>query len=171
MASEDRSTQLLERLRSLNEGDKSRAPQTIEPAEPPRDTILTLNDTFSRPLSPMLEQRFKFCGTWKNAHLSQDWLGLSQIRNWRKNAKLVEWVNLSIENSYGSEPPGGVDAKDCAIFGYNPNEPEETYLVWHQGEIEPKIWSFFQGDYGLFDNLERYLEFILGERTSDDSGR
>lgn len=171
MPNETRVALLLERLKARNEEDKERGPQTIEPAESPADTIQTLSGEHQRPLSPMLMDRFRFCGTWNNAHLSQDWLSLSQINDWRANAKLVEWVDLSIENSFGPEPPGGVDSKDCAIFGYNPHEPEETYLVWHHDEVEPKVWSFFQGDYSVFSNFERYLEFILGERESDDSGR
>lgn len=108
MASQNRVTHLLEKLRALNEESKTREPQVLELPESGNETIQTLHSTFERCLSPMLEARFKFCGNWKNAHLSQDWLSLSEIKDWRQNKKLVEWINLSIENSYDSEPPGGV---------------------------------------------------------------
>jgi hypothetical protein len=171
MKSQDRIFHLLEQLKALNAASPGRGTQEIASPDTNIGPIATLEEGFLRKLSPMLEARFRFCGAWTNAHLSQDWLSLEQIRNWRQNRKLVEWVNLSKENSYDSEPPGGVEPKNCAIFGYNPHEPEETYLVWDDNEIEPKVWSFFQGDYGMFDSLQNYLEFIVGERSSDDSGR
>ncbi len=79
-----------------------------------------LDQKTMRPLSPMLAERFRFCGEWRHAHLSKTWLSLEQINNWSSNPTLKRWIDLSIENTYENEPPGGVSHELCAVYGFDP---------------------------------------------------
>jgi hypothetical protein len=160
---------LLERLRLRNEGDADHGDQELLPADPASDELKTLSGK-SRRLSPMLKERFEFCGRWNNANLDQDWLSTSDIDDIGNDATAQEWIALRIEN-WDHCPPANVSKDDVAIFGFNPYEPEETYVVWREGHIEPEIWRFFGADYKVFSDLTRFLEYLLGDRPVDDSGR
>ncbi|TRX74771.1 hypothetical protein [Pseudomonas mangiferae] len=124
-----------------------------------------------RELSPYLKERFEFCSSWVNARLSQNWLSLEEIDDYESDGTLKEWIEIRKENSFGDEPPGKIAPENCAIFSYNPYEPEETYLVWQDGKKEPLIWEYFGGDFLKFNDFKSYLEFIVGDKESDDSGR
>ncbi|NMG72731.1 hypothetical protein [Parazoarcus communis] len=166
----DQTIYLLEKMKNRNSRDPNHGTQILGASEPLLE-ISTFADSFVRPLSPMLRSRFQFCGSWKNARLSQNWLSLTEIRDAKNNETLSKWVALRTENSYDNDPPGCVAAENCAVFSYNPYEPEETYLVWEDGKEEPLVWEYFGWDYLRFENLNHYLEYIVGDRTVDDSGR
>lgn len=169
--SQDRIPGLMRRIRAMNESNPDHGEQRIEAPEPGPDRIATLRPGVSRPLSPMLAARFRFAGAWSNARLSQNWLSLSEIARALNDERIKRSIDLRIENSYGDDPPGGVASEDCAIFGHNPFELDETYLVWKEGQEEPIVWEYFGADDSVFSNLERYLEYIVGDRSEDDKER
>ncbi|WP_369944415.1 hypothetical protein [Xanthomonas medicagonis] len=160
---------LLERLRLRNEADADHGDQELQPANLESLELMTLSGKI-RQLSPMLMERFKFCGRWNNANLDQDWLSVSDAANIGGDATAQEWIALRIEN-WDHCPPANVSKDDVALFGFNPYEPEETYVVWRTGQAEPEVWRFFGADYKNFRNLNRFLEYLVGDRTVDDSGR
>lgn len=165
----DRIKVLLKKLEAMNSeeyGDE----QVISPPEKISGRIATLEPGVFKPISPMLRSRFEYAPRWVNARLSQTWLSLSDIENARKNPEIVKSINLRIEN-WDFVPPGSTPLKECAIFGHNSYESDETYLVWEGEEEEPSIWEFFQADYYYFKNFKNYLEYIAGDREVDDSGR
>lgn len=157
---------LLERLRLRNDADPDHGNQSLLPAEPSSDALKTLSGK-SRRLSPMLKARFEFCDRWNNANLDQDWLGISDIDNIDNDATAQQWIALRIEN-WDHVPPANVSKNDVALFGFNPYEPEETYVVWRKGKVEPELWRFFGADYKYFEDLNRFLEYLLGDRLVDD---
>ena len=114
--------------------------------------------------------RFEYASTWENVNLDQTWLSLSDIERIDSNQLALEWISLRREN-WGHFPPGSVNVEDIALFGINPFEPEETYLVWRANATEPEVWRFFGADYKMFSDLDSFLEYLLGRRVSDDSGR
>lgn len=160
---------LLERLRLRNEADPDHGDQELQPANLESLELMTLSGK-SRRLSPMLMERFKFCGRWSNANLDQDWLSICDAANIDGDVTAQEWIALRTEN-WDHCPPANVSKNDVAMFGFNPYEPEETYLVWRGEQSEPEVWRFSGLDYKIFDNLNRFLEYLLGDRTADDSGR
>lgn len=162
--------ELLERARAITPGQPTLQEHRSTGTLGSDRTIMTLNPGIFRPLSPMLKARFEFCHAWKDAYLSQDWLGLQEIRNWPNNQNIVRRLELRQEN-WDFVPPASVPPENCAIYAVNPYELDETYLVWTDDAEEPQIWEFFGADYKMFTNLDRYLEFILGDRSSDDSIR
>lgn len=142
--------------------------QEIYPPEKTINEIPTLKKGFKRSMSKMLSERFAYAGTWKDAYLSQTWLGLSEMENFDENTLLSEWISLRIENWDGM-PPESELPENCAVFAYDPYSPNETYLVWKSNEEEPMIWRYSDGDYYVFNNFQRYLEYAIGERDKDDS--
>ena len=160
---------LLNRIRDYNENAPDRRHHLIEPPARQLNYIATLAPDRLRPLSPMLQARFDYCGTWHDADLNQNWLSQTAIANYRNNPILSKWIELRSEN-WNWAPPGSVAPENCAVFGYSAHELEETYLVWEDGVEEPAIWRYSSAQYHRFDNLDRYLEYILGDRLDDDSG-
>lgn len=170
MTSENNLTRgLLENLWFRNKADTEHGDQELLPAEPARAGLKTLSGK-NRTLSPMLKERFDFCGKWINANLDQNWLSVSEIDDIGGNSIAQKWILLRIDNWHHC-PPANVSKDDVALFGFNPHEPEETYIVWRDGRLEPEVWRFFGSDYKKFSNINRFLEYLLGDRLIDDSGR
>jgi hypothetical protein len=163
----DRIHNLLKRLKKENDDDLDHGEQLISPPDTNQKKIKTLNNDVYRPLSPMLMARFNYCGKWTNANLEQDWLSISEIDAWEHNDRLKKWIDLRIEN-WDHCPPANTKKENCAIFGYNPYDPEETYLVWDDDE-EPKIWRFVGADYKVFNTIERFFMYLIGDLLTDDS--
>jgi hypothetical protein len=162
-----RTLDLLLRMQAQNDDDLDRGGQRLHP--PDRGTeICMLDASVTRPLSPMLQARYRFCGHWQNARLSQDWLSLGEIASAMTNNAIREAIKLRVEN-WDFVPPATVSRKDCALFAFNPHENDETYLEWRAGRAEPVVWTFFDAEVSAFFDFNRYLEYIVGERDADDT--
>jgi hypothetical protein len=160
---------LLERWRTLRAKEQGASPEPL-PKEAGESRILTLQDGAYKPLSPMLRARFDFASRWEDAYLLQMWMGLNDIENYQSNDQLVRWISLRREN-WETAPPASVGADQCAVFGYDPYEPDETYLVWKEGVEEPGVWQYFGAENCYFHDFERFLEYIVGDRPEDDLDR
>lgn len=150
---------------------QSLGPHKIEKPIPFTDKIMTLEPGFHRTLSPMLKKRFEFCSEWNNAYLSQKWMSIEEINNWTNNAKIKEWVNLRKDNSYNGEPLEDCPMKNIAIFSINPYEPEEIYLVWNEGKLEPRVWHYVGSEFYTFNSFRRFLLYINGMMEDVDTIR
>lgn len=143
----------------------------IFPPEDVDNKISTLSSGTYRPLSQMLRERFDFCGEWKNAYLSQDWLPLSSINNWGGDKKISDWVNIRKENSYPGDLLEDHPPENVSIFSINPYEPEEIYLLWGKDGEEPQVWHYFGADFYTFNNLEKFLLYVNGIIGDEDTVR
>ncbi len=160
---------LLGRLKQMNDQEPELGPQVLHPATPLLEAqILTLDEKSSISLSPMLRARFEFAGRWENANLCQTWLSLENIAEWFADTNLVEAMRLRREN-WDHVPPANVASDKCAIYGFDMEEVEETYLVWRDTRQEPEVWRFVGADYKCFRDLERFLEYLVGDRDADDA--
>jgi len=167
-------TELLENYRQLRDTKiENQGEHNIEPPEKFEDKIQTLDKNVSHPLSPMLKKRFEFCSAWKNAYLGQKWLSFWEINNWESNKTLVEWVNLRKENSFSeNEPFVKYPLKNIAVFSFDPDFPNETYLVWDDdNSVEPEIWLYFDAEFYTFTNFERFLLYINEKIGDEDTER
>lgn len=160
---------LLESLFQMNASDPEHGPQQKKKPEIGRSQIRTLAGTY-KPLSPMLEERFLYAGAWENANLSQNWLSQSEIDDVESSDTIKRWIELRYEN-WSHCPPSNFNSADVAIFGVNPFEPDETYLVWRSGQVEPEVWTFFGADYHMFTNLKRFFMYYTGILSTDDTVR
>jgi len=165
--------ELLKSYKKIRDAEVERfGEHVIEPPSESFEQIRTLEYDFFRPISPMLGKRFEFCSAWKNAYLNHDWLSNQEINNWKENKTFREWLKLRKENySYQGQPFMEYPMKNIAIFSIDPYEPEETYLVWDDGIIEPKIWHYFEADFYTFNNFERFLLYINNIIDDEDTIR
>lgn len=166
-AGDSRTLELLLELKQRNEVDAERGEQRLYPAEQGAE-ICTLDAVIRRPLSPMLQARFSFCGRWENARLSQDWLGLDEIAAGVGNIAIREALALRFEN-WDFVPPATIPRQNCAIFALNSYDGDETYFEWREDRAEPLVWTFFDAEVSAFFDFNRYLEYALGERDNDDT--
>jgi len=164
---------LLEKYKKIRDSETDRfGGHSIGPPSDSCDKIRTLDYSFFMPLSPMLKKRFEFCSYWKDAYLSQDWLSIQEINDWKKNKKIRELIDLRKENyCYPGQPMADFPMKKIALFSINPYEPEEIYLVWEEINAEPKIWHYFGADFYTYNNFERFLLYINGLIEDDDTVR
>ncbi len=165
-------TDLLEEYKNKRDSEiLSAGKHVIAPPEDVCEKIRTLDYNFFRPISPMLRERFEFCSVWRNAYLSQDWLSLQDINNWKSNKIICDWVDLRKDNSYPGEPLEDYPEKNIAIFSINSHEPEEIYLVWDEEAVEPKVWHYFGGNFYTFNSVERFFLYINGLIGDEDTVR
>lgn len=157
---------LLLALKKINEDDVTNEQIIHEKYEEFRKHIYTLDGT-KREISPMLKERFEFAGKWEDAFLLQTWLSLEEINNYSNIQELVESIKLRMEN-WEDVPPASVGLSQVSIFGFDPFDTNETYLEWVVGEMEPKIWVFVDGYYHMFNHLENFLKYTIGESQKDD---
>jgi len=163
---------LLEHYKKVRDSEiEIQGDHDMAPPENHCGQIRTLNYDFFRPISPMLMDRFKFCGAWKNAYLGQDWLSIQEINKWKDNKILCEWLRLRQENSHQGEPLAEYPMENTAIFSINNDYPDEIYLIWDEGCTEPKIWHYFESDFYTFNNFERFLLYINGMIEDEDTVR
>ena len=164
-----KTTELLERMKLFNSQNQDLGEQKIVSVEPLKQ-ISTLAPNVFRPLSPMLNARFNYCSSWINAYHEQSWLSLNEIASATESQTIKQSLDLRMEN-WSWLPPGSVSPEDCAIFAHNPYDFDETYLVWTSSSEEPTIWCYLDADYKMFNNLNRYIEYIIGDRDIDDAIR
>ena len=122
-------------------------------------SILAIDGSTKHNLSPMLIDRFNFCGEWSDFYLSQNMLSLDDINKFPYDKKLNQWINLRKDN-WDHVPPKSIGDSMCSIFSFNPYEPEEIYLDWSEGIDEPVIRPCSQADYYRYNNLEEFFESI-----------
>jgi len=165
-------TELLENYRKLRDSKvEDQGEHVIKPPEPFGDSLRTLDYNIVRPISPMLKERFEFCSSWDNAYLGYYWLSAKQINHWQNNQTAREWVDLRAENAYDVDCFTKYPAKNIALLAYDPYYPNEMYLVWDEGHIEPKVWMYFDADYYTFNSFERFLLHINGFINDEDTVR
>ncbi|WP_428145563.1 hypothetical protein [Delftia acidovorans] len=163
---------LLRKYKNIRDAEIPKlGPHRIEKSIPYSGGIMTFEPGFSRPISPMLKKRFEFCSTWENAYLSQKWLSIDEINNWENDEKINEWVNLRKENSYDGDPLEDYPMRNLAIFAINPYEPEEIYLVWDEGRLEPRVWHYVGAEFYRFNSFRRFLLYINGMMEDTDTVR
>lgn len=133
--------------------------------------IATLEPGVSRPMSPMWRERFQFCGKWENDPFGYTWLDFNESDKWLNSdeyfdeieSTLKERIELFIEN-YDGFPPTSVPRDSCAIFAAATYSLGECYLIYLEDRIEPVIFTYSGGDWGIYANLNGYLEYMSGDR-------
>lgn len=160
----DRVCDLLRQLWNLNEEDGIR--QSRNDPSGAQDDIATLDGARPMRLSPMLRERYAFAGRWRKAALDQTWLGLNDI-----NTAVIETcLDREVHAQAASRTlPWTISKAQVTLFGINHDTREATYLIWLPDREEPVICAFYGGRSDLFGDLERFLEFLVGDRVHDDS--
>jgi len=153
---------LLERLQEVNrvsDGDEGMA-QELEPPTTDLTDVPSLQKGVYLPLSPMVRERFRFAGSWKNAGLGQRWLSLSEMR--------TAWTNRSIQKQIRTRQEHWENAivakfppERLALFGFDADIGDETYLAWTDTRKEPQVILYSDYDEERFKDLKACLRYLI----------
>jgi len=125
--------------------------------------IATLHPGHFRAATPMLQQRFDFCGAWRQAALQQDWLDPAQMRlAW--SDPVIE-ARLALRRDEGTGIVASVPSNRLSLFAFSPARPDETYLVWpEQTGDEPALHLHSHHQTHEFANLRDFLAWLVETR-------
>lgn len=132
----------------------------MPPEAPTR--IATFDKKVSRPLSPMLEQRFAFAS---DMFIGRDlWPGLSQLPAVLARDYVLRSHQARREH-WDASAPQLFNDKSLSLFSAEASTARRdavTYLVWKPDLPEPELWSYSGQDCVTFPNLAEYLQWFLG---------
>lgn len=155
---------LLRKLRAENEIHKYAAeyPQKISPAESMHRGVPTLAPGKYQPLTPMLAERFRFCGDWQNAFIGMTWPGIAALERAAKSRKVRYEVRTRREYWEGSAPALFPDER-LSLLGFDLVEGDAIYLIWN-GKREPSVAWYASQHEQTFRSLNGLLRFLVGEK-------
>jgi hypothetical protein len=128
--------------------------------EPPLEcqSIATFDKSQSKLLSPMLEARFAYCGTWDEG--GDLWLGPNDISAWISK-KPVRQMHRSLREYWDGSAPMKFHDNDLSLLGASRGTNDSlVYLVWNN-KTEPEIWCYSGMNCDRFRDLAKYLEWEL----------
>jgi hypothetical protein len=157
---------LLQHLWILNEKDDVR--QAREEACDPAGGIATLDPSITLAMSPMLRARYAFADAWHGAAHGQTWLAVGAVMTASALLRERAWHHAQMA-LLARTVPGGIDPARMVLFGIDDARGGATYLIWRHDGAEPMVCAFYGGGLDTFSDLGRYLEFLVGETTHDDS--
>ena len=154
---------LLRKLRAENDASKYAAeyPQALSPAESARRGVPTLAPGKYQPLTPMIAERFRFCGDWHNAFIGMIWPGVSALERAARSRKVKEEVRTRRKYWEGSAPAMYPDEK-LALLGFDLVDGSAIYLVW-TGNQEPSVAWYEAQHEDTFRNLNGLLRYLVGD--------
>jgi hypothetical protein len=158
-------SRLLERLKAINEKNDygGLLTQQIQLPEQFFTEIPTLKPGAYRKPTPQVFARFQFAGTWINAGIGHTWLSVSDMEAAWKNRQILEQVHIC-QKFWEDSAPAKFEWNRLSLFGIEPNEHEETYLVWSEDESkEPEIYLYSGHEERRFKDLQSYLEFWVSQ--------
>lgn len=158
--------ELLHLLWRLNDKDDVR--QSLEGPSALGADIVTLDPETTMPLSPMLRARFAYAGAWDRAAFAQTWPGLAQIAATTALVRDRPWHVGHVATMSGAFPLP-VGPYRITLYGLDAARGDATYLVWCTDTVESAVCAFYGGGCDRFLDLSRYLAFLVGERSHDDS--
>ena len=134
--------------------------QKIEPPEPIGKGIPTLKKGVYAKPSPMIEERFRYAGTW--LQMDEIWLGVRDMEKTVKTKNVQETIKAQKEYWEGSAPMRFPPEKLSLFAIVDGVVGDQTYLVWPEKEgAEPEIWVYAGQSETKYKNLEKYLERAL----------
>lgn len=157
---------LLLHLWTLNDKDDMR--QAREEASGPACGIAALDPATTLAMSPMLRARYAFADAWHGAAHGQTWLAVGAVATTSALLRERAWHRAQME-ILADTFPGSIEPARTVLFGIDDARGGATYLIWRHDDAEPMVCAFYGGGLDTFADLGRYLEFLVGERTHDDS--
>ena len=133
--------------------------QTIDPAEPVKNGIPTFKKGVYKKLPPMLEERFKYAGSWQI--IDEIWLGLSDMEKQLSNKNVQATFKAQKENWDGSAPMS-FPPERLSLFAVTEGvDGDQAYLVWPEQEgEEPEVWKYADQNETKYKSLQKYFEHV-----------
>ena len=133
--------------------------------------VPTLDPDVRRPVSPMLRERFLFCGAWELA-THGDWLSVDEMiliaNNDTDDPRIAEIIVY--KDSAALDWPndaGGLFRPDrLSLFAGSDVTYERVYLLWVDDAVEPEVWVYDTNGNARYRDLEQYLNAYLSDDLS-----
>jgi hypothetical protein len=157
---------LLDRLRRGNDENDygGLLRQRLGPPVSAKKGLPTLRKNVYRPVSPMLEPRFRMAGTWDNAGVGHTWLGPVEMEKSWSAARVRKQIAIRRDHWPNSVLRRYEDECVC-LFGIEMEESEETYLAWRGTDVEPLVVLYSGHEEKEFENFKTFLLYLLGGDT------
>lgn len=131
--------------------------QILEPSSPIVQGIPTLAMGVYKTPSEMLEYRFRFAGSWKDAIFGVHFLNLQEMEGAWTDPFLQQLVENRKEY-WEDSPLKTSQLYNVSLFGVNRDNPDEVYLMW-EGGAEPWVLAYISNLEERFDNLADFILF------------
>jgi hypothetical protein len=121
--------------------------------------VPTFDPEVTRDLTPMLQARFEYAGSWKSG---QDvWLSACQMASLMQS-KAIRPYHRSLREDWDGSAPMVFSDERLTLFGITEGVPENlVYLAWATGGEEPEVWTYAGFDTHKFKDLEHYFNWCL----------
>ncbi|WP_342415991.1 hypothetical protein NST83_24480 [Paenibacillus sp. FSL R10-2782] len=144
----------------LSEGEaRSYAIQSIGPVVPVT-CMPTLAPGKTRPLSPMLEARYRYAGYWQDMGehmlLPDDVLRISSTERFRS------WISDMRNYWVESAPYRFGDDRLSLLSVANEEEGHFSMLVWKEHGEEPEVWTYASQHEYRFSHLLHWFKWLNG---------
>ena len=156
--------QVIEAIRAV---DESIGDTTIPPSPPEclEGGVPTLEKDFYRPLTPMLEVRFKQFGSWRHA-THGNWLSLQEMETlWGDplDAKIagIKQMLMIHSKDWANDAISLFKPERISVFAGDDEGNERLYLLWFDFVAEPEIWVYDTNGEAHYKDLEAYLKAYL----------
>jgi hypothetical protein len=127
---------------------------TVAPPAPVRE-LATFDPKVTRPLSPMLRERFEFAGTITVG--GEVWVAAGDIAAATRKRQLLGNHKARREHWENSVPMRFEDGA-LSLFAYDPVSQEDVvYLVWTGRAVEPELWQYHSMDEQKFRDVNAFL--------------
>lgn len=149
----------------------------VVPSQPERDDAVsvhevpTLDPSVCRPVSPMLHERFLFCGRWELA-THGDWLNVDEMsaiaNNDSSDARIAELIDgkNAAALEWANDAGALFRADRLSLFAASCTSYERVYLLWLDETIEPELWVYDANGEARYRSLDDYLEAFLSDDMS-----
>lgn len=128
--------------------------------------VPTLDPNVRRHASPMLYERFLFCGKWEMA-THGDWLSITEMTAIAENdlsdpriAEIADGVRASALD-WANDAAGLFRPDRLSLFAASDTTYERVYLVWFDEVEEPELWVYDANGEGRYGDLDEYLETYM----------
>jgi hypothetical protein len=132
--------------------------------------IPTLKQSYYRPISPMLKERYAFLSYWRNA-THGDWLSTDEMELlWLNNStpyinQLKHQLKAFSENWINDASSLFKDYR-ISVFAIEENGNEHIYLIWFDDIEEPELWVYDSNGMARYKNIKDYLDAYLSDEMS-----
>ncbi|MEM7477843.1 MAG: hypothetical protein AAF483_22890 [Planctomycetota bacterium] len=121
----------------------------------------TLEQGTRRLISPMLKERFAFCGRWRR--FGEIWLSAEQMETVCRNRQFKRNFRIQKEE-WENSAPAIIPPNRLTVYSVSSHDDGDyTYLVWPERQNgEPQLWRYQSQSETQFKNLQEFLEWQAG---------
>lgn len=122
--------------------------------------ILMIDGRTRRSPSPMLKERYEYCGDWNES--GQLCLAAPSTAKVIQKSKEFKSIFKSQKDHWGNSAPALISSDRLSLLGASSLEDGDvSYLVWKEHVEEPEVWIYNSQNEQKFDSLLDYLNWLL----------